>query len=283
LQSCLLEGDRVSSAWEQWLHEVEDPLDFIRRDRSGVNRLLPLLYAAVKDLRPGIDGMLRTCLRTAHVREQLRMKTYFEIFWPVVDALKAGRVDAIYLNGASLAKLVYAYPGLRHCHDIDIYISEDDTDRAVDVLRTAQFDCMEQTEEFARLEHGSKLPINLHSRLRYQRRVSDEFREIYAARAERTIDGRKLSVLPPTQMFLQLCSGLREHSRVGPIQLFCDAWYVKDRAENWDRTALEAQAVHYGVDSECRAVLEHLENELDASRMGTRGSARPDVESMPTS
>jgi len=262
LQACLLDGDRASSAWAEWLRSTEDPVEFIRCDNSGIRRLLPLLYHASRNFDTQIDGMLGTCLRAAHMREQLRMKIYLEILWLVVDALSDQAIEAIFLNGSALAGTVYPRPEMRHCHDIDILIDRAEWARAISVLEAAGLLLTGQDDQTVQLEHASQLPIKLHGDLRYQQQARTGFEEVFAGRFEHSIEARTFQTLSSSQMFLQISAGLPGRPEVSPIQLSCDAWHVVNSAAELDSGDLMAQADRYGVGSQGRMMLEYLENEL---------------------
>ena len=264
LRACLLGGAAGREAWAEWRGVTADPIDTIRRDNSGLRRLLPLLFAAAKRDRLAIDGLLRTALRTAYVREQWRMRTLGELLVRAWDALSTAGIDAIILNGAALAYSVYNDPGTRHCHDIDFLTDEDGIARARRALLPLAFRPVIQDSQRARFEHSSDLPLELYTRLRYQLRQNSSFSLSYEEAGEVAIENRILRTLSPLASLLQVCSRPATEEKSLPLGVFCDAWLLIQRHSNLSWPDLADRACQFGVERRCRAVLTYLRDVLDA-------------------
>src|ERR1700746_3766744 len=78
-------------------------------------------------------------------------------------------IPTILLKGTALAETVYDNPVLRHCHDIDLLIRDQDMSRAVSLLPSIEFKEIDPQAEpgssDCKLEHESGLPLELHTAL----------------------------------------------------------------------------------------------------------------------
>ena len=264
LRACLLNGSAGRRAWVEWREKTQDPIGSIRRDDCGLRRILPLLFLAAKNHRIEIGGLLVTILRTAYVREHLRMKIYSKILDQVLGAFAAEQIDAVILNGAALAHSVYAQPRTRHCHDIDILTTEDGIAKAQRVLPTIGFSQVIQDAHSARFEHGSNLPVELHTRLRYQRNVTSPFATIAAEGRDQTIGGHSVRVLGPVNSLLQIVSHPAAQERGLPLGAFCDATFVIQRTPSLDWTGLVDRARQQGLAEHIAPAFECMRDFLDA-------------------
>ncbi len=167
LQSCLLEGDAAAKAWQSWLLLSGDPLASLRRDRVGIKRHLPRLYANLSGLGCGISRDLEPYLRAAVAREQMRNRRFRDALTRALAALTTAGLDVTLLKGAAMGEAVLDAPWLRHSHDVDLHVEGAHLERAVLALESAGFQhhAATATTTHRRLDHANGLPICLHAHL----------------------------------------------------------------------------------------------------------------------
>lgn len=165
LRACLLEGRALSEAWREWLGEVGDPLRFLRESGRELRHHLPLLYRNLTNNGEAIPSDLQPYLRGALVREQLRFETYEQCFLESVQILTAARIDLTVLKGAAVSRTLFQPPFLRHCHDLDLWVSGEELPRALAALIAHGFKDEARRAGTTRLEHPKGLPVLLHTRL----------------------------------------------------------------------------------------------------------------------
>lgn len=167
LQACLLEGEAATQAWQRWLLLSGDPLASLRRDRVGIKRHLPRLYANLSGMGCSISRDLEPYLRAAVAREQIRSRRFRDALARALAALNAADIDATLLKGAAMGEVVLAAPWLRHSHDVDIHVELTHLERAALALESAGFQPHPTTAiaTHRRLDHANGLPICLHANL----------------------------------------------------------------------------------------------------------------------
>ena len=161
LRSCLWPGEAGRSAWQAFVRDAGDLRELFRADHGSRKRLGPFLAAALRDNGATADSALLTVLRTAHLREELRAGIYTEILADVLETLRSSGVPAVTLTGAAFGMTLYAAPALRHSHDIDVLVREEDIPRAAEALAARG---LRRTGP-AQLMHRRALPVHLHARL----------------------------------------------------------------------------------------------------------------------
>jgi hypothetical protein len=265
LRACLLDGYAARSAWSNWLARTGDPIESIRKDSDGLRRLLPLLFVASRRNNYAVPKVLLTTLRTAYVREQLRLRIYDRLLDRAVAVLASSGIHAVFLNGAVLGKTVYEDPVTRHCHDIDLLTDEQGMVRAEDLLFPLDFRLVIQDSRRVRFEHKSHLPLELYTRLRYQHRETRPFSVTHSESIEQRVADHLLRTLNPGNSLLQICSFPVSRDRGVPLGPFCDAWFLTRQNPLMDWVELADSAIHFGVERRCRTILTYLREELDAA------------------
>lgn len=136
LRACLLEGRPAREAWDAWPGQVQDPI-------GGLHpRLVPSLAYNLERVGAAVDRPLRVHLQAGLLREERRYTRVREALDRVLDVLAA---PPLIVKGPALAETVYPRPALRHCHDLDLVVSDPEAAR----------------EPLASLELGG-LPVRLH-------------------------------------------------------------------------------------------------------------------------
>ncbi|MGD2069079.1 MAG: nucleotidyltransferase family protein [Gemmatimonadota bacterium] len=168
LRSVLHRGPAAHEAWRAFASSVGDLPSLFRTDTGGRKRLSPLLLASVRENELPADPGLLTILRTAWLREELRLEAFRGIARGALDALRAARVPFFLLKGTALAETVYPTACLRHAHDIDVLVPERELGRARNALVEGGTMTPRRTLPEGRgfeLRHPSDTPVLLLTRL----------------------------------------------------------------------------------------------------------------------
>lgn len=167
LQTCLAEADQSRRAWARLAADGADVSELLTRGGHGMRRLAPLLYEAVRRNGLDADSALLTRCRMASMREGLRARAFAGVIAAVFDALEAAGIPFIVLKGAALAEPIYGDPVLRHSHDLELLVREEDIHRAAEALRAVSCAGTEPLRAGGKLRvfHASGLPVVLRTRL----------------------------------------------------------------------------------------------------------------------
>ncbi len=165
MRACLLEGAPLGAAWREWLGAVGDPLRVLRESGEELRSHLPLLYRNLTDNGEAIPSDLQPYLRAALVREQLRFESYEQCFVESVQILTAAGIDCTVLKGAAVSRMLFQPPFLRHCHDLDLWLTDEELPRARAVLLGHGFTDDGSRAGTTRLAHPKGLPVLLHTTL----------------------------------------------------------------------------------------------------------------------
>jgi hypothetical protein len=239
LRACLLSGEEGRKAWQEWLKHASDPKRMLEKG-GAFKGLLPLLFSAVRRNGVDADSTLLTLLRAAHMREELRSKTYRRICQDVIRTLASEALPAVLLKGAALAGTVYADGALRHSHDIDILVHDDHLSEVADALPLLGFRLLRRQlgpdGSKAELEHVSGLPVQLHSRpfsVPYANMLLAAFWD--RSRVENVADV-PTRVLSPADNLLHVCGHASSTGSRHSLRWVCDARHlIQGRPDlEWD-------------------------------------------------
>jgi hypothetical protein len=236
LRACLCDGDAMGLPPE-WIG----------------GRLAPLLNAATGPNLP--DRGVRAFLKAAAVHEELRAREYLRVCAIVFSALP---VPFLVLKGAALGESIYGNQALRHSHDIDLLVREQDRTAAAAALLDAGF--VPSAEEFV---HPCGLPVRVETRLfrpEYYRSAFDPLRE---RSATATVAGHAVRVLSPADSLLLACGHASWSPRRSTLQWVCDAWMITHhRAVDWD--VLVGAAEDSRLTAPLSVMLSYVRTELGA-------------------
>jgi hypothetical protein len=169
LRAMLLSGDAARDAWSSWCEAVGDPIRTLSRDRRHRKVLVPFMAARLRanGIEPGAE--FNVWARAAHLTETLRSRAYLAECARVLDRLTAHGIDHLVLKGPALADVLYGDPALRHSHDFDVLIGNEEAERAHEILRASGFDVDgtpigEGAHHLPRLRNRVGLAVEVHTR-----------------------------------------------------------------------------------------------------------------------
>ena len=238
LRACLHTGASGRQAWERWQERMGGLKKGLEEGSQGIKGLLPLLSIALR--RDGVvdDPTLLTYVRTAYLREELRSQIYRRLFRNVLAALATDRIPVLVLKGAALADTVYEKPALRHCHDIDLLVGEDDMCHAVSRLTSLGWTLPKTGRgsgiEDLRLEHESGLPLELHRRLFRLPYYRAPLADIWARSQMQSIAGISTRILSPADSLLYVCGHASYCRSRESLRWVCDSWFLINRCPDLD-------------------------------------------------
>ena len=253
LRVCLSSDERSRQSWAQWQRLRTDGANSFLGDSPSVKKLWPLVYEAVRRYGLEVDKESQTYLRSARLKEELRINIFRRVCVEVLQLLQKGNVPTIVLKGVALAETVYNSPVLRHCHDIDLLIEYEDLNRAEMLLRSIGFKRVDQTPDpegdDCKLEHESGLLLELHSRLFDTTLCKERLSEVWGRSKSCVIAGVQARILSPADNLFHVCGHAFYSSSRQSLQWVCDASLIIDRHRdlNWGLLLDCAERTHLAL------------------------------------
>jgi len=246
LRACLLSDNAARAAWEDW--RVRTECDFIGKHPS-VRKIRPLLFEAHRRNNLKMDEASRRFLRLSYFNEELRRDIFERICRMVLEAFGRAQISVTVLKGAALAAQVYP-PSLRHCHDIDLWLRDEDVGPAKNLLASLSFRTMPAGATGAhhshRLVHRSELPVELHTRLFQRTGCNGIVDEIRRRCRSTTISGTTAQILAHEDNLLHVCAHAFFSNSRQSLRWVCDAWRIIERHRDldWELLLHTAQRSH---------------------------------------
>jgi Uncharacterised nucleotidyltransferase len=266
LRVCLSSREAARDAWTEWRNQ-RDRSGKILLTNSSVKKLRPLLFNAVKAHSLEIDNEGLTYLRTAYLKEELRSSAVRRICHEVLLSLERERLAPILLKGMSLAETVYGNPVLRHCHDIDIFLPDDQLSRPAVFLASLGFricSAPDSKSRHLRMLQDSGLPLEFHSNLFEVPYYQMPSLEIRARRRSQVIAGVATQILTSADNLLHVCGHASYSGKRQSLRWVTDAWFILSRDPNLDWDLLSDDIRRSGLALPLSVMLGYLVRNLDA-------------------
>jgi hypothetical protein len=266
LRVCLFPGESARAAWRHWRDGRRMPGKALLGN-SSIRKLRPLLFKAVQSHDLEIDKEALTYLRTAYLKEELRDAAVRRICRDVLLSLEKEGLVPILLKGIALAETVYDNPVLRHCHDIDILLPDEELSRPAGFLSSLGFrvrSAPQSQSRHLRMVQDSGLPLEFHSNLfevpYYQMGVS----EVRARGRSQAIAGVKTRILTPADNLLHVCGHASYSSKRQSLRWVTDGWFIMSRHPDLDWELLIHDIRRSGLALPVSVMFEYLAESLEA-------------------
>ncbi len=267
LRAILHRGDEAREAWEDFQGRLPDLPSLFRTDTGNRKRLSPLLLESIRENGLDADAPLRTVIKTATLREQLRSDIYRRIGGDVFDALGRRGFEFVVIRGAALAETAYAAPFLRHAHDIDVVLMPERIRDAAAVVRELGFADAPPLDraQGVDLRHGTELPVLLLSRLHrlpfYRGHLGDG--GLRTRRVEGPGTGA-MTVLDPVDALVHALGHASYSPTRSNLLWAVDAWMLIHGTPALEWSAVPARARDMRVELPLSVLLGYLARDLGA-------------------
>jgi Uncharacterised nucleotidyltransferase len=244
LRACLWNEDAVQSAFAAWRRSSQ--YSAMQSGGGAKRRLLPLLCASLQRASVTIPTELRALLRAGQMYEELRTRAYREIAAAVLARLGAAEVPFLARGGVSFAISLYGNDEFRHCHDIDLLVSEDSLAVVSAVL---EGQCEFKLEDAAPgkrrdwvLYHVSGLPIVLHCDSQRIPAYECSWAELKKRAVVQQGYSTEFETLSPEDSLLQVILLAASAEQESSLIWLCDAWKLATSGTlDWARLVEEAR------------------------------------------
>lgn len=267
LRACLRSDDTGREAWTAWLERIGEPGEKLLQRRPSLVHFLPLLHVATKRYGAQVPRDLAFCLRAAHFREELRSQAYRAILRRVFHVLRDGGINFTVLKGAALAGTVYEGWALRHCHDIDLLVDEEDHVSACRALQDAGVGQRCEPSRMSRgvrFLHHSGLPIELHADL-FEHPFYRCGEDSTMGRCQTTsIVGISACALSPSAALLHVCGHASYSGSRSSLRWVTDAWSIAAKSAGLDWDAFLWDTARAKLALPLHVMLEYLAAQLGA-------------------
>jgi hypothetical protein len=217
LRVCLCPGDAARRAWVDWCGRIGDPKTYLEREARGLKGLLPLLHEAIgrEDLEASPD--LRTYLKAARLREELRLGVILRLLEQALAALREVEVPHLLVGGVAAAFVCHPDPVARHVHDIDLLVPRQAWPAAARALAPLGF----AAERPGVLRHRDGLPLLLHEDL--VEHPHHGLADVPPDRVVLPVGDGAAAVGPTSLLVAALARGAARPDRTN-LRWACDAW-----------------------------------------------------------
>jgi hypothetical protein len=262
LRSCVLWDERGRDALRSWLSSHDDAQGALTNPLT--RWLLPLVHEAARRHEVRMDATLRTVLKTAALREDLRSRAFARICGAVARGVSELDPETVLLKGAALAETVYPEAKLRHAHDVELLVRSADLLGVAEALGKLRLSTTNEAERVVSLEHDSGLPVVLRREL-FEVPFYNAIVRGACSRAEQvSVSGAHVRVLSAADALLHCCGSALHSAARGSHRWIVDSWFIVDRGRDLDWEQLVRTANQGRLTVPLSVLLTYLARELDA-------------------
>ena len=269
LRACLCPGDEASAAWSRWRGRHEPDRWFARN--AGAKRLGSLLAGSLLGSSARLGSFDSAWLEAARSRERSRTRGLRAALREVARSLNRASVSFLVFRGMAAAQMAWVDPALRHCHDIDLLVHEDDLAVAVDVLeRTGLRVACHQpaASPEVTLLHPLDVPVVLHGRPLGPPLPHPSFGELDSRAVDLVVDDVQMRAPAADDLLLLVCGdAMTSLSRASGLWV-CDAHMIVSRRPELDWSRLRATAASAGLTTGLAVALRYLSRTIGTSVPG---------------
>lgn len=239
LKASLLERSMVEESWGQFLEQVKDFPDYVKRS-PRIKRILPLLYRSLKLKNIPKNKRDSLILKTSYLSECTRYDHYIVACKEVFSLLSENQISFIIPKGLAVAHLAYPDAKLRHCHDLDILIRKEDMFKVSAIMKSKNM-----TEKYLdfpiqpnlRFIHSSRFPIEFHNTLFKGKYYEILDKSVFTQSQSITIGESTVKTVSTEMMLIQICTHAPQCQ--WSVVWICDLFYLLKKTDiNW-KTLIE--------------------------------------------
>ena len=264
-QACLLAGPECPKAWAAWCKRVGDPGLHLKNARSGIKRLGPILAGNLKRNHVELERKFLSYLHTTYFREELRHNTYRKILGDVLRVLAENDGKFVLLRAPILSKTMYPRPGIRHCHDIDVYLEKAEAERVIALFNERGWTVYDHMHSTVFVRHKSNMLICLHSSWfslpGYEGFVYDAKEQIEL----QNYAGVQVHALDRESMLVHILGHAASNKSRKTLLWVCDAWYLIANSPDLDWARVLRSIQHGRLAFPLSVFFHYLKESLNAA------------------
>jgi hypothetical protein len=267
IRAILHRGEAAHRSWDAFRASVHDLPRLFRTDTGNRKRLSPLLLTSIRENGLDADARLGTVVKTATLREELRVGIVRELAGAAWSALADAAVPFVVVRGGALMESVYAEPAHRHAHDLDVVVPREQIPTAVEAVRAVGFGDARTLpwEQGREVRHRTELPIQFVQRAFRLPFYDADFGSLSERAVRGTLAGVEGVRRPNATDALLLALGRASYcpSRSNLVWAV-DAWMLLHGGEGVDWEALVVRARDMRLELPVAVFLDYLRTELEA-------------------
>lgn len=266
LRAASLDGDPAVAAWQRWLADFDVDTAYHRS-----TDLLPAVSANLHD-----DHLADEAARLRGVRRHVWAKNQlgFRVLGEAVTRLRAVGVDAVVVKGAALATSVYAEPGTRAMHDVDLWVGPQHLDDACAALLDAGWTTLDAVAgpfyHAVAVVHPNGSSVDVHRSVVFPRFSPVEESSWWDRSVDHCIDGVPMRRLASSdELVLSVLHGLLTNSSSAsrwPVDVVMIARHTADQPDFWSDVVASSHELEVGpvVADGLAMCLDELDAPIDA-------------------
>jgi hypothetical protein len=266
LRAALAPPDAATAALAAWLAGTRSPTEALAAGARGGRLLAPVIAHNLAEAGDLGAPRLWTYLRTALIREQLRARAAREIYAESLAVLESAGVAPVVLRGVAASETVYPDRGIRHSHDLDLFVPAARSAEARGALVNAGFAPSPGSAGGGSRElvHRAGMPVTLHAELFAAPRYRRQPEPLETRLTSMTCAGVPARALDPTDQLLHLLIHAAAAASRASLLWACDAWLTIRAHPEMDWGRLADESTRRGAALPVELLLGYLAASLDA-------------------
>lgn len=243
LQVCLLQGEDVIKAWQQWIVKVD-----IENLDSDSNRLLPLLYRNLSTHQINHPEMIR--LRGIYRSKWYKNQLLIQKITNIVNYLQAANIETLLLNDAAINLRYYPHIALRSIDNFDLLIRTKNAAKTINLLNKLGWEYSDNLPirtvvgNAAILKNESGCRLNIHYPVALDAIEQNTEHNFWQEAEINKVGEMSTYLLNPTNQLLQVCLQALSFKQVYTAVWVADAIMILNSSVdkiNWNQLINHAQ------------------------------------------
>ncbi|MEH2247876.1 nucleotidyltransferase domain-containing protein [Nostoc sp.] len=249
LKAALWQGQESLLAWREWRNTVDfDSID------SGSYRLLSQLYYNIGS-HPIEDEILLK-LKGIYCKVWYKNQLLIHQLEKVIQAFEGAEISTLLLKGVGLILRYYQNLGRRSMNDLDLLVSSEQVEIAVQVLENLQWykkpgESYSSSKHLLLIRHAqtfineSGLELDLHWHILHQC-IPELDTAFWQASESLQIRGGTVKILNPSDQLFHVCIHGARWNSLPPLRWAVDAWIILQQSPDldWQRLVNFADQFH---------------------------------------